>query len=78
MLIKKFKGSNGKEIISSGNLRNLGVCQLCNMVGHSAFTCSKLFHKLKCDKCGAGHRTENCGLKCSYCFGSHGHKEEHC
>ncbi len=78
MLINFFKGSSGKEIISSRNPRNLGVCHLCNMVGHGAFTCSKLSNRSKCGKCGGGHRTENCGLKCSYCFGLHGHKKECC
>lgn len=53
------------------------MCQLCNMVGHGASACSKLFNCPKCNKCEGGHRIENCGLKCSYCFGL-GHTEECC
>lgn len=60
------KGYIGKEVIPSRNPRSSNVCQLCNMVGHGAFACSKFFDKPKCDKCGRGHRTEKCGLKCSY------------
>jgi hypothetical protein len=37
----------------------------------------KLSKKPKCGKCGRGHEIENCGFKCSYCFGS-SHIEEHC
>jgi hypothetical protein len=69
MLIKKIKGSSGKEIIPSRSLQNSSVCQLSNMVSHGVFACSKLFDRLKCDKCEGGHRIKNCGLKCSYCFG---------
>ncbi len=53
------------------------MCQLCNMVGHSAYMCSKLSDRPKCGKCGKGHKTKNYGLKCFYCFGL-GHIEERC
>jgi hypothetical protein len=33
--------------------------------------------KPKCTKCEGGHKTENCGLKCSFCFGL-GHMENQC
>ncbi len=68
-LMKFFKRSVGKEIIPFGDLGNSNVCQLCNMVGHGAFACSKLSDRPECDACERGHRTKNCGLKCSYCFG---------
>jgi hypothetical protein len=38
------------------------------MMGHDAFSCSKLFEKPKHGKCEGGHKTNNFGLKCSYCF----------
>jgi hypothetical protein len=53
------------------------VCQLWNMVGRGAFACSKFFNILKCGKCEKGHKTENHGLKCSYCFGM-GYTKECC
>jgi hypothetical protein len=31
----------------------------------------------KCAKCGGGHKTDNCGLKCSFCFGL-GYTEDKC
>jgi len=31
----------------------------------------------KCAKCGSGHKTNNCGLKCSFYFGL-GHTEDKC
>jgi hypothetical protein len=31
----------------------------------------------KCAKCGSGHKTNNCGLKYSFCFGL-GHMEDRC
>ncbi len=46
-------------------------------MGHGASTCSKLSNRLKCGKCERGHIIENCGFKCSYCFGL-GHMEVHC
>ncbi len=65
-LIKKINGSRDMEIISYRCLRSSNVCQLCNMVGHGASTCSKLFDHSKCGKCKMGHKTYNYGLKCSY------------
>ncbi len=41
-LIKIFKGSGGKELVTFGIPSISNVCQLCNMVGHSASMCSKL------------------------------------
>ncbi len=67
-LINLFKGSNGKELAQPTISNSSSLCQLCNMMGHSAFSCSKLFEKPKCGKCERGHNTENYGLKCSYCF----------
>ncbi len=36
-----FKGSSGKELVTLEIPSSSSVCQLCNMVGHSASMCSK-------------------------------------
>ncbi len=74
-LINFFKGSNGKQLVQPIIPNNSNLCQLCNMMGHNASSCLKLSKKPKCGKCEGGHKTENCGLKCSYCF-KLGHVEE--
>ncbi len=58
-------------------LRSSSVCQLCSMVGHNAYMCSKLYDRPKHGKCGRGHKTKNYRLKCSYYFGL-GHTKEQC
>jgi hypothetical protein len=47
------------------------------MMGRNAFSCSKFFEKPMCGKCRGGHKMENCGLKCSYCF-ELSHTDERC
>jgi hypothetical protein len=76
-LINFFKGSSGKELVTLEIPSISSECQLCNMVGHSAPMCLKLFNRPKCDKCGRGHKIENGGVKCSYNFGLR-HIEEQC
>jgi hypothetical protein len=45
-------------------------CQLCRLEEHIASTCLKLAYTMpKCAKCRSGHKTDDCGLKCSLCFG---------
>ncbi len=40
-------------------------------------TCPKLTNtRPKCAKCGDEHKIDNCGLKCSFCFGL-GHMEDY-
>ncbi len=44
-------------------------CQLCHAKEHIASTCPKFVDtRPKCAKCGSGHKTDNCGLKCSFYF----------
>ncbi len=76
-LIFFFKGSNGKELVQLAIPNSSNLCQLCNMMGHNASSCLKFFEKPKCGKCRGGHKMENCGLKCSYCFGL-SHIDERC
>ncbi len=53
-------------------------CQLCHSEEHMASTCPKLANiRPKCAKCGGGHKTDNCGLKCSFYFNL-GHTEGQC
>jgi len=45
---------------------------------HIATSCPRLNEpQPKCAKCGMPHRTENCGVKCSFCSGL-GHSEDKC
>jgi hypothetical protein len=74
-LINFFQGSNGKELVQPTIPNSSSLCQLCNMMGHDVFSCSKLFEKPKHGKCEGGHKTKKIGLKCSYCF-ELGHIEE--
>jgi len=69
-------GKVGPSIGFSFNTHNR--CQLCHSKKHTTSTCLKLTNTMpKCAKCGSGHKTDNCGLKCSLCFGL-GHTEERC
>jgi hypothetical protein len=69
MLINCFKGFDSKKLVHLRLPNNSNVCQLCNLVDHSAFACFKLFDRPKCCKCKGGHKMENCGHKCTYYFG---------
>jgi hypothetical protein len=73
------KGTNGKVRPSSTFFVNTNNrCQLCRSKEHTASACLKLANtRPKCAKCGGGHTTDNCGLKCSFCLGL-GHMEERC
>jgi hypothetical protein len=44
-LINFFKGSNGKELVQPTIPNSSSLCQLWNMMGNSASSCSKLFEK---------------------------------
>ncbi len=55
-----------------------GGCQICKGRDHLVTTCPRLNEPWpKCAKCGISHRTENCGVKCSFCSGL-GHSEDKC
>jgi hypothetical protein len=56
----------------------IGGCQICKGGDHLATACPRLNEaRPKCAKCGMPHRTENCGIKCTYCSGL-GHSEDKC
>ncbi len=57
-LIIFFKGLGGNELVTHEIPRSSSVCQLCNMVGHSAYMCSKLYDRPKCGKCVKVHKTK--------------------
>jgi hypothetical protein len=60
----------------SFNIHN--CCQLCHLEEHTISTCPKFTNtKPKCAKCGGGHKTDNCGLKCFFCL-ELGHTKERC
>ncbi len=64
--------------IATSTSTMIGGCQICKGGDHIATTCPRLNEpRPKCAKCGMSHRTENCGIKCSFCSGL-GHSEERC
>ncbi len=76
-LVNFFKGTvRNPEASSSSTV--MGGCQICKGGDHLATTCPRLNEaQPKCAKCGMPHRTENYGVKCTYCSGL-GHSEDRC
>jgi hypothetical protein len=76
-LVNFFKGVVSKQEASSSSTV-IGGCQICKGGDHLATACPRLNEaRPKCAKCGMPHRTENCGVKCTYCSGL-GHSEDRC
>jgi predicted aspartyl protease len=76
-LINFFKG-NLHDSASTSSSTAFGVCQLCKGKDHMATPCPRLNEaRPKCAKCNQPHRTENCGVKCTFCIGL-GHSEDKC
>jgi predicted component of viral defense system (DUF524 family) len=76
-LINFLKG-NVPNPVTSSSPTMFGGCQICKGGDHIATTCPRLNEpRPKCAKCGMSHRTENCGIKCSFCSGL-GHSEDRC
>jgi hypothetical protein len=76
-LINFLKGNVSKLVTSSSSSISAG-CQICKGGDHTAIACPRLNEpRPKCAKCGMSHRTENCGVKCSFCAGL-GHSEDKC
>ncbi len=76
-LINFLKGNVPRPVTSSSSSMSAG-CQICKGGDHIATTCPRLNEpRPKCAKCGMPHRTENCGMKCSFCSGF-GHAEDRC
>ncbi len=76
-LINFFKGGVPNSIPSSSSPL-FKECQICKGRDHIAMTCPRLNEpRPKCVKCGMPHRTENCGVKCSFCSGL-GHLKDRC
>ncbi len=76
-LINFFKGGVPNSVpLSSSTLHR--ECQICKGKNHIATTCPRFYEpRPKCAKCGMPHRTDNCGVKCSFCSGL-GHSEDRC
>jgi hypothetical protein len=75
--INFLKGNVQGPVTSSSSSMSTG-CQICRGGDHIATTCPRLNEpRPKCAKCGMPHRTENCGVKCSFCAGL-GHSEDRC
>ncbi len=76
-LINFFKG-NSHDPASSSSSTVFGGCQLCKGGDHMATACPRLNEaRPKCAKCNMLHRTENCGIKCTFYTGL-GHSEDKC
>jgi predicted aspartyl protease len=76
-LINFFKGSVPNPVSSSSSTL-FKECQICKGKDHIATTCPRPNEPWpKCAKCGMPHRTENCGVKCSFCSGLR-HSEDMC
>ncbi len=76
-LINFFKG-NSHDSTSSSSSTAFGGCQLCKGKDHMATACPRLNEaRPKCAKCNLPHRTENCGIKCTFYTGL-GHSEDKC
>jgi len=76
-LVNFFKRNVPNSVSSSSSTMSNG-CQICKGGDHIATTCPRLNEPWpKCAKCGMSHRTENCGVKCSFCAGL-GHSEDRC
>jgi hypothetical protein len=77
MLINFFKGgvSNSIPPFSPNQFKE---CRIYKGRDHVATSCPRQIEpRPKCAKCGMPHRTENCGIKCSFCSGL-GHSEDRC
>jgi len=76
-LINLIKRNVPNFIASSSSTMSSG-CQICKGGDHIATACPRLNEpRLKCAKCGMSHRTENYGVKCSFCARL-GHSEDRC
>jgi hypothetical protein len=76
-LINFFKG-NSHDLASSSSSTTFGGCQLYKGKDHMATACPRQNEaRPKCVKCNLPHRTENCGVKCTFCTGL-GHSEDKC
>jgi len=76
-LINFLKG-NVPNPVTSSSATMFGGCQICKGGDHIATVCPRLNEpRPKCAKCGMSHRTENCGIKCSFCSGL-GRSEDRC
>jgi hypothetical protein len=76
-LINFMKGNVSRPTTSSSSTLS-AVCLICKEGDHTAITCPRRNEpRPKCAKCGMPHKTENCGVKCSFCTGL-GHFEDKC
>ncbi len=76
-LVNFFKQNVPNSIALSSSTMSSG-CQICKGGDHIATACPRLNEpRPKCAKCGMSHRTENCGVKCSF-YARLEHSEDRC
>jgi len=69
--------SSSASSLSSSGAGFVG-CQICKGKDHMATACPRQNEaRPKCAKCSLPHRTENCGVKCTFYIGL-GHSEDKC
>ncbi len=70
ILIHVFRESGNNNVASASSFGSASRCQLCQAKDHTAVAYPKHNDmQPKCNKCGGGHRVENCGMRCSFCNG---------
>ncbi len=68
-LVNFFKRNVSNSIASSSSTMS-GGCPICKGRDHISTACPRFNEpRPKCAKCGMSHRTENCGIKCSFYTG---------
>ncbi len=68
-----FRESSSRNGTSISSSRSASMCQLCQV---ETVACPKHNDMWpKCGKCGGGHRTENCGIRCSF-YNGLGHSKD--
>ncbi len=76
--IVSFFKRNVPSPIASSSSTMFDECQICKGGDHIATVCPRLNEpRSKCAKCGMSHRTEDYGMKCSFCSGL-GHSKDRC
>ncbi len=77
-LIHFFRESGNRNGASVDSFGIASRCQLCQAKKHTVVACLKHNDMWpKCDKCGGGHKAENCAIRCSFCNGL-GYLENRC
>jgi hypothetical protein len=68
-LINFFR-RNAPNVGASSSSNAYEECQICRKENHLVIACPRLNESwLECTKCGVSHKTQNWGIKCTFCLG---------